>query len=375
MGRSITLGQQVLENDAQRDLQRLVEQGRIVRAGDHASLRTASLPIFLLHELGTIWDSASGSQRTTTSFRRRPALSSRCVLMTTDPGDLVLDPTCGSGTTAYVAEQWGRRWITIDTSRVPLRPGPSAPADCHVPLLPAQGRAARARRRIRLRAEAEQEGRGSRRHRPAHHAEEHRQRRAARTKKSWWIGRKWTAGIVRVTGPLCCRGHDPDPRGLGRRRHRGLAGAGGKAQARSSTACWRCCGSSPIAAPRRWAGRSHRACSVRPPARRYAVGRGADAMSAGRPSGDACRLSCRGGTRRTAQATLRRKPVAIVFGPENGAVSEKLVYEAASEARRSRATRTSTSSASPSSRTRASWSRTASRRWASRRPTSRRRRT
>jgi adenine-specific DNA-methyltransferase len=44
----------------------------------------------------------------------------RCMLMTTDPGDLVLDPTCGSGTTAYVAEQWGRRWITIDTSRVPL---------------------------------------------------------------------------------------------------------------------------------------------------------------------------------------------------------------------------------------------------------------
>ncbi len=44
----------------------------------------------------------------------------RAVLMTTDPGDLVLDPTCGSGTTAYVAEQWGRRWITIDTSRVAL---------------------------------------------------------------------------------------------------------------------------------------------------------------------------------------------------------------------------------------------------------------
>ena len=44
----------------------------------------------------------------------------RCILMTTDPGDLVLDPTCGSGTTAYVAEQWGRRWVTIDTSRVAL---------------------------------------------------------------------------------------------------------------------------------------------------------------------------------------------------------------------------------------------------------------
>ncbi len=47
-------------------------------------------------------------------------LIERCILMATDPGDLVLDPTCGSGTTAYVAEQWGRRWITVDTSRVAL---------------------------------------------------------------------------------------------------------------------------------------------------------------------------------------------------------------------------------------------------------------
>lgn len=49
-----------------------------------------------------------------------PSIIQRCILMATDPGDLVLDPTCGSGTTAYVAEQWGRRWITIDTSRVAL---------------------------------------------------------------------------------------------------------------------------------------------------------------------------------------------------------------------------------------------------------------
>ncbi len=50
----------------------------------------------------------------------QPDVVARCILMTTDPGDLVLDPTCGSGTTALVAEQWGRRWITIDTSRVAL---------------------------------------------------------------------------------------------------------------------------------------------------------------------------------------------------------------------------------------------------------------
>ena len=49
-----------------------------------------------------------------------PKVVERCVQMTTDPGNLVLDPTCGSGTAAFVAEQWGRRWITIDTSRVAL---------------------------------------------------------------------------------------------------------------------------------------------------------------------------------------------------------------------------------------------------------------
>jgi adenine-specific DNA-methyltransferase len=49
-----------------------------------------------------------------------PGIVARCLLMTTDPGDLILDPTCGSGTTAYVAEQWGRRWITCDTSRVAI---------------------------------------------------------------------------------------------------------------------------------------------------------------------------------------------------------------------------------------------------------------
>ena len=62
---------------------------------------------------------ALARQRFTLSKRRRKMVE-RCILMTTDPGDLVLDPTCGSGTTAYVAEQWGRRWITIDTSRVAL---------------------------------------------------------------------------------------------------------------------------------------------------------------------------------------------------------------------------------------------------------------
>jgi len=59
----------------------------------------------------------------------------RCILMATDPGDLVLDPTCGSGTTAYVAEQWGRRWITIDTSRVALALARTRIMGARLPLL------------------------------------------------------------------------------------------------------------------------------------------------------------------------------------------------------------------------------------------------
>ena len=72
---------------------------------------------------GNIWTDTSTGNFTddkTYIVQTNSKVIERCILMTTDPGDLVLDPTCGSGTTAYVAEQWGRRWITIDTSRVAL---------------------------------------------------------------------------------------------------------------------------------------------------------------------------------------------------------------------------------------------------------------
>ncbi|MCC5805580.1 MAG: site-specific DNA-methyltransferase [Opitutales bacterium] len=78
-------------------------------------------PVF---ELTDVWTDTLGQNQFggPKTYVVQTALSAvqRCLLMATDPGDLVLDPTCGSGTTAYVAEQWGRRWITIDTSRVAL---------------------------------------------------------------------------------------------------------------------------------------------------------------------------------------------------------------------------------------------------------------
>jgi len=67
-----------------------------------------------------VWTDTFSASDKTYVVQTSEAVIQRCILMTTDPGDLVLDPTCGSGTTAYVAEQWGRRWVTIDTSRVAL---------------------------------------------------------------------------------------------------------------------------------------------------------------------------------------------------------------------------------------------------------------
>ena len=67
-----------------------------------------------------LWTKLGGASNKTYVVQTNMEVVKRCLLMTTDPGDLVFDPTCGSGTTAFVAEQWGRRWITCDTSRVAL---------------------------------------------------------------------------------------------------------------------------------------------------------------------------------------------------------------------------------------------------------------
>jgi len=78
---------------------------------------------FPWQDLNNLWTDTLTGQFTdakTYVVQTNIKVAQRCLLMTTDPGDLVLDPTCGSGTTAYVAEQWGRRWITADVSRVPL---------------------------------------------------------------------------------------------------------------------------------------------------------------------------------------------------------------------------------------------------------------
>jgi adenine-specific DNA-methyltransferase len=100
-------------------MQRLADAGRLTDSG-----KTIRYIIYFddfpVTKLTNFWQDTTGELEKQYVVQTHTKLVQRCLLMTTDPGDLVLDPTCGSGTTAYVAEHWGRRWITIDTSRVPL---------------------------------------------------------------------------------------------------------------------------------------------------------------------------------------------------------------------------------------------------------------
>ncbi len=100
-------------------MKQLIAANRIMAPG--------SLPTFVqfhddfpVQPLHNLWNDTHGATDMTYAVQTSVKVIQRCMLMCTDPGDLVFDPTCGSGTTAYVAEQWGRRWITCDTSRVAI---------------------------------------------------------------------------------------------------------------------------------------------------------------------------------------------------------------------------------------------------------------
>ncbi len=98
-------------------LRKLVEKNRIVGL-EKTIYYVRYLNDFPAYAIGNNWNDTQDRFAKIYIVQTVPRVIQRCVLMTTSPGDLVFDPTCGSGTTAYVAEQWGRRWITCDTSRV-----------------------------------------------------------------------------------------------------------------------------------------------------------------------------------------------------------------------------------------------------------------
>lgn len=102
-------------------IQKLIQKNRLIALGKNPYFRQYYMD-FPLIQLENSWhNTAAGfSEGKKYVVQTNAQIIQRCMLMTTDPGDLVLDPTCGSGTTAHVAEQWGRRWITTDTSRIAL---------------------------------------------------------------------------------------------------------------------------------------------------------------------------------------------------------------------------------------------------------------
>lgn len=97
----------------------ILSRGRLYTEGK-SLLFKVFLNDFPYSRLPNLWDDILGADDLQYVVQTSTKAIRRCILMTTDPGDLVFDPTCGSGTTAYVAEQWGRRWITCDTSRVAI---------------------------------------------------------------------------------------------------------------------------------------------------------------------------------------------------------------------------------------------------------------
>ncbi|MDP9366753.1 MAG: site-specific DNA-methyltransferase, partial [Chloroflexota bacterium] len=105
-----------------RGMEQLALAGRLIAHGNTLNYKRY-LDDFAVYPLTHLWSDINigyASDPKMYVVQTSSQVVERCLLMTTDPGDLVLDPTCGSGTTAFAAEQWGRRWITIDTSRVAL---------------------------------------------------------------------------------------------------------------------------------------------------------------------------------------------------------------------------------------------------------------
>ncbi len=279
---------------------RLWDRGRLLRQ-EGLRIYERYFNDFPYNELTHVWSDTRG-EADFYVVQTSPTVVERCLLMTTDPGDVVLDPTCGSGTTAVVSERWGRRWITIDTSRVPL---------------------ALARQRLLTATypyfELKDATRG-----PAGGLE---YRDAGSTRNPVAVGPgivphvylesvahdlppphellvdrpEVETKIARVTGPFCVEATIPTP------------------------VDWEGDGIEDSDAGESYGSFVERMLEVLRRSPVLHVGGGKTVtLSRIRPPAKSLSLS--------AEAVVEPQAVAIVFGPENGAISEKLVYEAAREA-------------------------------------------
>lgn len=308
-------------------MRRLAKQGRIYSSEN-------TLKFIRYHDdypvspLLNIWDDTVGLISKDYVVQTNTKVIERCILMTTDPGDLVFDPTCGSGTSAYVAEEWGRRWITIDTSRVPL---------------------ALARQRLLTATfpyyELKEESRG-----PVGGFVFVRKQNSKGEEVGGIVPHitlksianneppqeevlvdkpEEIRSITRVSGPFCVEATIPTPvewKGDGD-EDSGTQESYGSFVERMLEILRK----SPVL--HLDGGKTIQFRNVRPPAKTLSLSAEAlvDATAPGqKPSLPEAVLETEEKNRN--MLPLSQKHVALVFGPENGAVSEKLVYEAAKEA-------------------------------------------
>lgn len=314
------------------NMRRLEKMGRLVPAGKSLGY-VRLLNDFPVYPVVNIWnDTGTGSFTDEKLYVVQTATKAveRCLLMTTDPGDIVLDPTCGSGTTAYVAEEWGRRWITADTSRVPLALARQRLLTATFPWYelkdqyrgPAGGFVYKRKQNkkgeevggivphITLKSIANNEP----------------------PKEEVLVDRpEIENGITRVTGPFCVEATIPTPvdwEGDGvEDSGAGSAEAYGSFVDRMLEVLRR----SPLL--RLEGNKTVTLMNIRPPARTLSLS--AEALVEATAPGQKPSLADvidEAEEKSGRRLPLTGNPVALVFGPENSAVSEKLVYEAAREA-------------------------------------------
>lgn len=311
-------------------MRRLADQRRIFIAEN--SLRFIQyLDDFSVQPYSSFWsDTGTGSFTDDKIYVVQTPVKAiqRCLLMTTEPGDLVVDPTCGSGTTAYVAEQWGRRWITIDTSRVPL-------ALARQRLLTATFPYYELHEEVRGPAggfvyKRKQNKKGEDVGGIVPHVTLKGIANDEPPQEEVLVDRPETVdSIVRVAGPFAVEATIPLPIDLDEGSEDGI-GVQSDAYASYLERMMEVLRKSPLLQV--GAGKVIKLKNIRPPTKSLALSAEAMVEEGNGRSGplqsaiDAAHEVNTGGLR------FSLKPVAIVFGPESGAVSEKLVFEAAREA-------------------------------------------
>ena len=315
-------------------LKRLADEDRVY-VGKNTIRYKQYLTDFPFVEVRSIWENTGRDRENLYVVQTPTNVVERCVLMTTDPGDLVLDPTCGSGTTAYVAEQWGRRWITIDTSRVPLALARQRLLTATFPWYelndetrgPVGGFVY-----VRKQNKKGEEVGGIVPHVMLESIANNEPPQEEVLVDKPELDNK----IIRVTGPFCVEATIPTPVDV----EGGFSPADEDAAPKGAATEWdgsfvdrmlEVLRKSPVL--RLEGNRTVTLRNVRPPAKTLSLSAEAlvDATAPGQTP------SLQEAVQEAAEKNgkvlpLSAKPVAFVFGPENGAVSEKLVYEAAREA-------------------------------------------